>query len=299
MRIEGIHTVLYAMFARDGTLDRSAMKLQTEACVAGGSDGLAVLGLATEFGKLSPQERRQVVEWAVADVGGRVPVGVTVFGRTPGEQIEAMRYAEAAGAAWVVLQPPPEPGMAEEVLMRFFGPVIEAARLPVGLQNAPDLMRIGLSADNLGVMARRHVNLAMLKAEGPATTVAAVVEATAGRLDVLNGRGGLELPDNVRAGAVGMIPAPDVFDGLVRSWSALRAGDEAAGEAAYAAVLPAIVFAMQGVDHLVCYGKRIVAGRLGLQEVYDRAPAVKPTPFGLHAVARFVARLGRYESVGA
>ena len=290
----GVHAILYAFFGADGRLDRDAMRRQARACVAAGAQGVAVLGLATEVGKLSAGERRQVVEWAAEDVGGRVPLAVTIFGRTPEEQIGAMRHAEGAGADWVVLQPPPEPGMAEAALARFFGGVIEAARVPVGLQNAPAFMGLGFSAEGLGGMARSHANLVVLKAEGPATEVARVVEETEGRLAVLNGRGGLELPDTMRAGAAGMIPAPDCLEGLVDACAAMRAGDEAGGEAAYRAVLPTIVFAMQGIDHLLCYGKRIVAGRLGLGAVHDRAPGVTPSAFGLEVIAREVGRLGPY-----
>lgn len=291
---EGIHTILYAMFGRDGGLEREGMRRQVEACVLGGASGVAVLGLATEVSKLSVEERRRVVEWAVEDLGGRLPLAVTVFGRTPGEQIEALRHAEEAGAGWVILQPPPEPGMAEEALMRFFGSVVEAARIPVGLQNAPGLMGVGFSAAGLGEMVRRHANLAVLKAEGPATEVRAVAEATEGRVAVLNGRGGLELPDTFRAGASGMIPAPDCFDVLAAAWARMRAGDEAEGERLYGSVLPVIAFAMQGMDHLICYGKRVVAGRLGMGEVFDRGPGVAPSAFGLEAVGRFVGGLGRY-----
>ena len=259
-----------------------------------GAHGVAVLGLATEVSKLSPAERRQVVEWAAEDVAGRVPLAVTVFGRSPAEQIEAMRHAEGAGAAWVILQPPPQPGMAEDELMRFMAPVLDAARVPAGLQNAPDLMGLGLSPENLARLAAAHPALRVLKAEGPATMVADVMERTGGRLAVLNGRGGLELPDTLRAGAVGMIPAPDCFDAQVRIYAAMADGNEAEAERLYRAILPAIVFAMQGVGHLVCYGKRLVAAWLGLGPVHDRAPAVLPTPFGMACVERFAAALGPY-----
>ena len=297
MRPAGIHPILYAFFGPDGALDRQAMRRQVQACLAGGAHGLAVPGLATEVSKLLPAERRQVVEWAAEDLAGRVPLAVTIFGRTPAEQIEAMRHAESAGAAWVVLQPPPVSGMPEEELMRFLAPVLDAARIPAGLQNAPDLMSLGLSPENLARLAAAHPSLQVLKAEGPATLVQEVVERTSGRLAVLNGRGGLELPDNFRAGAAGMIPAPDCFDVQVQAWAAMQAGHEAEAERLYASILPAIVFAMQGVPHLVCYGKRLVAARLGLGPVHDRAPAVLPTPFGLACVRRFAAALGPYETI--
>jgi 2-keto-3-deoxy-L-arabinonate dehydratase len=40
---------------------------------------------------------------------------------------------------------------------------------------------------------------------------------------------------------------------------------------------------MQSLEHLICYGKRIFARRAGLT-VHDRAPALRPTPFGLTLV---------------
>jgi 4-hydroxy-tetrahydrodipicolinate synthase len=57
-------------------------------------------------------------------------------------------------------------------------------------------------------------------------------------------------------------------------------------------VLPAIVFVMQSLDTLICYGKRLAALRMGLPEVYDRAPALAPTAFGLACVRRYANALG-------
>ena len=286
----GIHVVLYAFFGPDGALDRAAMRRQVEACVAGGAHGVMVLGLATEVSKLTPAERRQVVEWAVADLAGRLPLAVTIFGRTAAEHIEAMRHAEAAGAGWVILQPPPVPGMPEAELAAYFAPVLDAARLPAGLQNAPEYMGLGFGPAGLAALAAAHPNLRVLKAEGPAVLIQEVVARCP--LPVLNGRGGLELPDNLRAGAAGMIPAPDCFDTQVRIYEAWQRGDAAEADRLYATILPAIVFAMASIDHLICYGKRLTAARLGL-DVHDRLPALTPTPFGLAVVARLGKSLGR------
>jgi len=291
MRPEGIWPILYAFFTRDGGLDRDAMRLQAQAVLASGAPGMAVMGLATEVGKLSPAERRQVVEWAAEDLGGRIPLAVTIFGATPGEQGEAVRQAAECGAAWVMLQPPRQPGITEAELIDFFGAVIERSPIPAGIQNAPDLIGIGLGPGGIAELARRHANFTVLKGEGPATLIARVVEETDGKLAVLNGRGGLELPDNFRAGCTGLIPAPDCFEPQIAIWEAMTRGDEAEAERIYREILPAIVFVMQSVDHLICYGKRLTAARLGL-EVFDRAPGLAPNAFGLAAVARFARALG-------
>jgi 2-keto-3-deoxy-L-arabinonate dehydratase len=73
----------------------------------------------------------------------------------------------------------------------------------------------------------------------------------------------------------------------------MQSGDEAAAERLYREILPAIVFVMQSVDHLVCYGKRLVAARMGIA-VHDRAPGLLPNAFGEEAVARFARMLGSF-----
>jgi 4-hydroxy-tetrahydrodipicolinate synthase len=287
----GIWPILYAFFTREGGLDRAAMRLQARAVLAAGAPGMAVMGLATEVGKLSPAERRQVVEWAAEDLGGRIPLAVTIFGATPEEQSEAVRQAAACGAAWVVLQPPRSPGISEAALVDFFAAVIDRSPVPAGIQNAPELIGIGLGPAAIAELARRCANFTVLKGEGPATLIARVVEETDGTLAVFNGRGGLELPDNLRAGCAGLIPAPDCFEAQIAIYDAMRRGDEAEAERLYREILPAIVFVMQSVDHLICYGKRLTAARLGLT-VFDRGPGLAPNAFGLAAVDRFARALG-------
>jgi 4-hydroxy-tetrahydrodipicolinate synthase len=289
----GIWPILYAFFTERDALDRAAMRRQAEICVAAGAHGMAVLGLATEVAKLSPSERRQVVEWAAEDLAGRIPLAVTIFGATPEEQSESVAHAAASGAAWVVLQPPRTPGITEDELIRFFGRVIERAPIPAGIQNAPELIGIGLSPAGIATLARNHANFKVLKGEAPATLIARIVAETEGKLAVFNGRGGLELPDNLRAGCAGLIPAPDCFEAQIAIYEAMRRGDEVEAERRYREILPAIVFVMQSVDHLICYGKRLVGARMGVA-VHDRAPGLLPNAFGEAAVARFARALGPY-----
>ena len=53
-----------------------------------------------------------------------------------------------------------------------------------------------------------------------------------------------------------------------------------------------MVFVMQSLDTLICYGKRIAAWRLGLDVAYDRAPGLGPDSFGLACARRYAASLG-------
>jgi 4-hydroxy-tetrahydrodipicolinate synthase len=291
----GIYPMVYAFFGADGRLDRAAMRRQVKGCLAAGAHGIAALGLATEVGKLAPEERDSVMAWVLEDVGGRVPVAITIYGADPAEQIRTIRRAAALGASWVILQPPPGVAPDETALRRFFGSVMAASPVPVAIQNAPQYLGVGLSDAALLRLCREHGCFRLLKGEGSALQIRATIEALDGRLAVFNGRGGLELTDNLRAGCAGMIPAPECCDVQAEIFALMAKGGaaaEAAAERRYAEILPLITFLMQSIDQFLCYGKRLTARRLCLGEVHDRPPCKAPTAFGQACLERHASMLG-------
>jgi 2-keto-3-deoxy-L-arabinonate dehydratase len=289
--------MLYAFFDSGGRLDRGAMRAQVEYCVASGVHGIAALGLGTEVSKLEPEERRRVVEWVADDLRGGLPLAITVFGATPAEQTAFVRAAAAHGADWVILQPPrTEEPITEDRLVDFFGAVADASPVPVAIQNAPQYIGVGLSAAGLDRLSRDHPNVQLLKAEGSAVETQALIELTAGRIAVFQGRGGMELTDVLRAGCVGMIPSVESCHLQARIFELMQTGraeNEAEAERLYGALAPLIMFLMQSVDQFLCYGKRLTARRLGLSAVHDRQPAQAPTAFGLACLERHGAVLDR------
>lgn len=294
----GIYPILYAYFGPDGRLDEAAMRRQVRLCLAGGAHGIAVLGLATEVNKLSPEEKRAVVRWSVEEIGGRVPLAVTVAEATAEEAAAFVLDAAGLGASWCILQPPPVRGLPEAEYIRWYGLVADLvarrSAMPLGIQNAAAYIGVGLSPSGVAALARHHGNVTLIKAEDSAVDVRRLIEATEGRLTVFNGRAGLELPDCLRAGCAGMIPAPECADVQARIFDLMAAGREAEAEEAYRRILPLIAFAMQGVAMFLCYGKRVTAWRMGLPDIVERPPSLPPTEFGLACARRFAEALGPY-----
>ncbi len=298
----GVYPMLYAFFDAEGRLDRGAMRAQVEHCVASGAHGVAALGLGTEVSKLSPEERRLVMEWAAGDLGGRLPLAITIFGATPAEQIAFVRAAAEHGADWVILQPPQpkreesgEP-VTEDQLIDFFGAVADASPLPVAIQNAPQYIGVGLSAAGLDRLSKRHPSIRLLKAEGSALETRVLIELTRGRLAVFQGRGGMEITDVLRAGCVGLIPSVESCHVQARIFDLMQTGraeDAEEAERLYRELSPLIMFLMQSLGQFLCYGKRLSAQRLGIAEVHDRPPGQVPTAFGLACLARHAAVLDR------
>ncbi|MEP7239418.1 MAG: dihydrodipicolinate synthase family protein [Devosia sp.] len=291
MEIAGTYPMLYAFFDDAGALRRDAISRQIDAAIAAGASGIAVLGLGTEVHKLGRAERRTLVDWTMADTAGRLPVAVTIADGNIPDMIDGARFAQAAGAAFVILQPPRPPASGAH-LVDFFGAIADALDCPVGIQNAPEYLGIGLAADELLALNRAHPNVTLVKAESTALTVASVIDKVRGKLRVFNGRAGLELLDNLRAGVDGMIPGTETIDLQVGIERAMRSGDEAHAEQLYRRLLPAIVFMMQGLGTFLLYGKLIAAERLGLVPSQNRIPHETATPTGLAWAKRFAAELG-------
>jgi 4-hydroxy-tetrahydrodipicolinate synthase len=291
MEIGGTYPMLYAFFDAAGRLRREAITRQVEAAIASGASGIAVLGLGTEVLKLGRAERRSLVEWTLADVGGRVPVVVTLADGNMPDMIESARFAVDAGAAWLIAQPPRPPASGAH-LIEFFGAIADSVSVPVGIQNAPEFLGIGLTPADLLALNAAHPNVNVVKAESTALIVAEVVSTLNGRFKVFNGRAGFELLDNLRAGVDGMIPGTETIDLQVGIERAMRQGKESLAEELYRKLLPVVAFAMQGLDTFVLYGKLIAALRLGIEPSHDRVPAAAATPTGLSWAKRFAAELG-------
>lgn len=291
----GIYPILYAFFDAQGKLDAGAMRHQIQACVNSSCHGVAALGLATEVGKLSAHEKCDIISWlAQANLVGGVskkPIAITIAGDTVEEQAALAQYAAEHGAHWLVLQPPRNRNEPEQFYLDFFAEVMARTSLPCAIQNAPEYLGIGLSAQSIAQLAALRSNFCLLKGEGPAVRMHEVIACNPG-MAVFNGRGGLELIDNLRAGCAGMVIGVDSFDWQARIYDAYRAGHMEKAQRDYETILPGITFMMQSIDHLVAYGKRIAATRLGFGQVHERTPALQVTSFGLECTGRFADVLG-------
>jgi 4-hydroxy-tetrahydrodipicolinate synthase len=286
----GIHTVLFALFGAHGDLDREAMRRQIEVCVSLGAVGIITLGLATEVRHLTPAQRRRLVEWNATDIAGRLPFGVTIFEPTAEDQIASVRHAADHGADWVILQPL-QTARDEAGLQAGFAHVLAQSPIPCALQNAPQYIGAGLGDQAIIELCERHPKLFAIKQEVAATETAALVARLAGRLQVLSGRGGIELPDCIEAGIHGHVPAPEYADFLVRIWALHAEGHADEARALYARVLPLATFVLQSLDSLTTYGKLLFCLRHGLP-FHPRPSVAGPDAFGRLALKRHVAFLG-------
>nr|NIS40898.1 dihydrodipicolinate synthase family protein [Desulfuromonadales bacterium] len=102
-----------------------------------------------------------------------------------------------------------------------------------------------------------------------------------------NGRAGIDITDSLRAGCHGIVPGVETCDRQARIYELMASGEAQKADQLFAEILPLLSFLMLGIEHFICYGKRLAARRLGIDKVHDRTPAQPPTDIGLEALGRW------------
>tara|TARA_E500000178_G_C16874815_1_gene686155 strand:+ start:204 stop:1064 length:861 start_codon:yes stop_codon:yes gene_type:complete len=284
--------MVYSFFNRDSNLRLDAFEVQAETVAQSAAAGLAALGIGSEASKLSLSERLDTVELLICKLAKRKPLITTVFGNTPKEQIEFGKRAIKLGTDALILQPPQNP-LSDKVLMEFFSEIIQKLNIPLGIQNAPNFLGFGLSEKSIIKLAKEYSNFEIAKLECSSVELESIVRGLKDKIMVFNGRCGLELTDNLRAGANGIIPGMETVDKtseIFRLFSSQKVNE---ADELYSETLPVLCFIMQDIPHFLTYGKMLAANRLGLDFGGFRKSALNPTKFGIQCIKRFTDQLGR------
>jgi 4-hydroxy-tetrahydrodipicolinate synthase len=116
-----VHTPV-TPFKRDQSVDFDTYAKIIEFHLRNGADALALPMPVGEDLSLTDEEQRKLIEFAIKQVGGRVPVIAHISDAGTSIAVSRARYAEAAGAAAIVSHPPyfwhPKPAMVLEHLVQ-------------------------------------------------------------------------------------------------------------------------------------------------------------------------------------
>lgn len=118
-------------------LDLAGLERLIEHILAGGVNGLFVLGTTGEGPSLSYPLRRELVERTCRQVRNRVPVLVGITDTAFVESVSLARHAASAGADAVVLAPPYYFPEGQPELLEYLDHLVPELPLPLFLYNAP------------------------------------------------------------------------------------------------------------------------------------------------------------------
>ena len=294
-KLEGIFPIIYCFFNKNNTLDKKLIKDQIKIIKNMGSHGIASLGLATEVNKLSFLEKKNIIE-LVAEISNKeIRTAVTIQGNSISEYIKLIDIAKNNQADWIILQPLIKKNISNRDCFNFFNKIIPHTKgTMVGIQNAKEYLGVGLNHNDIMKLYNKYENFRSLKAEAPSVFIQKDIETYPKDLTVFNGRGGQEIIDNLLIGCKGIVPATDLADKFLKIFKLIKQKDFRRANLEYNKILPSIVFIMQSLNTLICYGKRVCAYRMGIKNIYDRKPFLEPTKYGIKKAKSIVEELGVY-----
>jgi 4-hydroxy-tetrahydrodipicolinate synthase len=144
----GSFTALVTPFG-NGSVDEKAFRGLVDWQIAEGTDGLVPVGTTGESPTLSHDEHRQIVEWCVEQVKGRVPVIAGAGSNSTSEAIELAQHAQECGAAAVLVVTPYYNKPTQEGLYRHFKAINDAVGIPIIIYNIPARSVIDMSVDTM------------------------------------------------------------------------------------------------------------------------------------------------------
>jgi 4-hydroxy-tetrahydrodipicolinate synthase len=107
------------------------------------------VGTTGESPTLSHNEHKQVVEWCVETVNGRVPVIAGAGSNSTKEAIELSRHAEKAGADAVLVVTPYYNKPTQEGLYQHYKAINDAIGIPIIIYNIPARSVVDMSVDTM------------------------------------------------------------------------------------------------------------------------------------------------------
>lgn len=228
-RFTGVVPPVITPLTAEGEVDPHSLDRVVEHLVSAGVDGLFVLGSSGEVAYLTDDQRRTVVERAVAAADGRVPVLAGAIETTSARVIDQARRAVAAGAQAVVATCPFYAKNDADEIADHFRAVAAAVEVPVFAYDVP--VRLGgvkLGRDMLVALGAEGVLAGVKDSSGDDVSFRRLVaanEAAGHPLALLTGHECV-VDGMLLLGADGVVPGYGNVDPgrYVRLWQASREG---------------------------------------------------------------------------
>ena len=244
-RLRGVWNIVPTPFTPDGGLDEASLPGLTTFVAGSGVDGMTILGVLGEAGKLSDDERQRVIG-GVIGAAGDLPVCVGVSHAATDRAVAFAREAQAMGAHSVMLAPPALAKPSDAAVLAHYLTVAGTIDLPVVVQDHPASSGVQMSVELLVTIAERAPSCRVIKMEDEPSPpkVGRLLAADPG-LRILGGLGAIMLLEELRRGAVGTMTGFGFPERLVDIVTRFQAGDQAGAQAAFHTLLPLIRFENQ------------------------------------------------------
>jgi 4-hydroxy-tetrahydrodipicolinate synthase len=172
---------------RGGRLDEERYRAHIDWQIREGVTGIVPCGTTGESATLSHEEHERVIDIAVDEARGRVPVLAGTGSNSTAEAVRLTLHAKEAGADGALLITPYYNKPTQEGLYHHYRRVAEEARFPLVLYNVPGRTGVNLLPDTVARLADVPGVVGIKEATGDLKQVSEVLEKCGDKLSVLSG----------------------------------------------------------------------------------------------------------------
>ena len=279
LQLEGVVPIIPTPFGENQEVDWNSLRALVDFACASGCSAMCLPAYASEFYKLSEDERRRAISEAVKQASGRLPVIGQVNAFSAKHAADTALDAQRTGASAVAVSVPRLMSVAERDLLRYFDRILSAIDIPLLIQ---DFNPGGptVSLDFISTLHRTHPHFRYVKLEEPmmASKVEVIVQGTSGEVGVLEGWGGMYMLELIPAGICGVMPSLGAADILTLVFRLAKRGLKDKAYEAFRDVLPQIVFSLQNLELLHHTEKSLLAARGVIKESAVREASLELNP---------------------
>jgi len=146
-QLHGVITPVVTPLHEDFSLDLQGLERLIEHLIAGGVQGLFMLGTTGEGPHLSHQKRQTIITETLRISNNRLPVLIGVSDTSTEELVDMCHFAKTKGVDAVVLAAPYFAPISQDELLLWMQHVIPKIELPVMLYDLPSHINVKLSID--------------------------------------------------------------------------------------------------------------------------------------------------------
>ncbi|HYL73492.1 MAG TPA: 4-hydroxy-tetrahydrodipicolinate synthase [Bryobacteraceae bacterium] len=194
MLFQGCGTALVTPFRKDGSLDESTLRSLVKRQIEQGINFLVPCGTTGESPTLTHKEHLRVVEIALEEGKGRVPVLAGAGGYNTAEVIELGKELKAMGADGILSVTPYYNKPTQEGLYQHFKAIASAVKLPVIVYSVQSRTGVNVEPATLKRLSEVEYIAGVKEASGNIGQMASVVHQVPASFAVLSGDDSITIP---------------------------------------------------------------------------------------------------------
>jgi dihydrodipicolinate synthase/N-acetylneuraminate lyase len=237
--MRGVFGLLPTPYTEDYEIHTVDLRRAADFCCRSGQHGIVWPVMVGEFYFLGEEERIRNLDAVLDEVNGRLPVVFGCSGISVPQVLLFARAAQRAGADAVIAMAPAQTNAA--IAIEMFKRLADAYQGPIILQNAAAYAP--LTGEQIARLIEDVPQIEYVKEERPPGPrhIAEVYQLVGDKIKtIFGGAAGKFLPDELRRGANGCMPACEIADLLAKVYNLWQGGDEAGARELHCRLLPLI-----------------------------------------------------------